>query len=460
MILYIGWTNLMLLNVYNIHITKNKDKEAILLVIDSNSVNPDIISFFLREKPFNDLYILPTEITISEYTTRKQKLMHLPEVLLYSNRILRYYESTLPLDLKEYTFNEVYVPGFFYNVVFFLEVISRHNKIEKIKYYDFGLGSYTRDPHSLSTNLEFMTAADRFIRTLNEFFYRKKFLPLLSKELFVYQPEITVEDENYVSSPIQKFQTSLDRDEQQFLNTTNTLKNDEIPDGNPGVLPTNPLLESLFKRIPNVVQIALKKRDFIYFFSYGPDSSEEIKIFEKILAIADPKKVILKAHTQAPSLLAPLTKKFKNKCYVDTNNYLFEAFPISQDFSNKVLISRFSTGVCMPKFIFDQEPILIFTYKLFNIYKKIGNIPVDEFMERFRDCYSEPEKIMVPASELEFKLMLKKAQRMINRQRIFFEDDFFLHDPELLSSLKDDSYSEQLETSAPETNKESSDDTE
>lgn len=68
-----------------------------------------------------------------------------------------------------------------------------------------------------------------------------------------------------------------------------------------------------------------------------------------------------------------------------------------------VLIGAFSTAQLTPKIMFDREPTLVFLYKLYGC--RFNN--ADELVERARASYRNPQKILVPETEEEFKTILK-----------------------------------------------------
>lgn len=420
MILYIGWTNLMLMNIFNIHSTINKDKEAVVLIIDSLSVDPEIADYFSKSKSFVNSFIIPTQLTLSKYTTRKEKIKHLPEVLFYSKNILRYYESTIPAGLKDFNFDEVYVPGFFYNIVFFLEIISRRNKINRIKFYESGLGTYTWEMDTLMKNMELMSAKDYLIRSVNEYPYRRKFKKLMTKEIYVYESSLLHPNVTYQPITIPKVDVQLE-ETGDYENIPTDESSDEsggMPQLDEAQATTNPtvkkhFIQAMYRNIPTFVRIAVKNRNIIYFSTYGPGIDEEQILFANLLKLIRPQDIMLKTHTQAPSLFKPLLAKFGSHCFVDTNIYLFESLLSQFSFNNKILVTRLSAAVFNPKLIFNQEPIVILTYKLFRAYKEMGNDLLDELILRIKSIYSDPQKVMVPTSLLEYKLMIKRAQKMM-----------------------------------------------
>ena len=59
---------------------------------------------------------------------------------------------------------------------------------------------------------------------------------------------------------------------------------------------------------------------------------------------------------------------------------------------NSVLIGNFSTALFIPKLIYDKEPTVIFTYKMY------GNSFVEEAVNRLRTLYSNKQKVMCISS--------------------------------------------------------------
>lgn len=78
------------------------------------------------------------------------------------------------------------------------------------------------------------------------------------------------------------------------------------------------------------------------------------------------------------------------KC--DEAKNLWEIECLSQINDNHVLIGGFSTAQFVPKLLFDCEPKLIFTYKLYGCVMP----SVDEMIKIIKDVYRNPERIYVP----------------------------------------------------------------
>lgn len=410
MILYIGWTQLMLLNLHRIHTTIHKGEEAVLLILDNNAVSVDAVDYFKNANEFSKTFIVPNVSTMTKYTKRKEKLKHLPEILFYSKALIHFLESTFPKELSGYSFDEVYVPGFFNNVIFFLEIISRCNTIKNINYYDYGLGSYTWDASRFTKNIELISRLEYKIRRLNEMPYRLKFLKHLTNKMYVWEPNCLYPDNKLIGVKIPKFQLDEFNDI-RFFSALEPQKDsaDEIEQNR-----SNRFLYHMYNKIPAPSRIASRNHGIYFLTSYIPGIDEDQNLFLTLLQFGRAKDVILKPHVHSPAIAKKLSANFSNKCFVDSSIYLFEAMLCEGSFANKIIITRLSTVAFSPKFMFDQEPIVILTYKLFKLYKEEGNDILDQTINRLKNSYSDPSRIMVPTNMLEFKVMIIEAQRKIH----------------------------------------------
>lgn len=77
------------------------------------------------------------------------------------------------------------------------------------------------------------------------------------------------------------------------------------------------------------------------------------------------------------------------------------------DIDKKLFISIHSTAGFSAKMLYDKEPYLIFFYKMGERWVTETGSEFDEFLERFRKTYHNPEKIMVPETMEEFEKDVK-----------------------------------------------------
>ncbi len=72
------------------------------------------------------------------------------------------------------------------------------------------------------------------------------------------------------------------------------------------------------------------------------------------------------------------------------------------DIENKLFIAAHSTAMYSAKILYDLEPYLIFFYRLGERWVTAATPEFDAFLEKFRNSYRDPEKVMIPETREEF----------------------------------------------------------
>lgn len=76
---------------------------------------------------------------------------------------------------------------------------------------------------------------------------------------------------------------------------------------------------------------------------------------------------------------------------------------------DKLLITPVSTAALSPKMFFGEEPVIIFTYRLFD--KSLTENPayknMIDFVMRFRDCYTNKDRVFIPQTLQELREILE-----------------------------------------------------
>mgnify|MGYP005800878817 CR=1 FL=1 len=157
-------------------------------------------------------------------------------------------------------------------------------------------------------------------------------------------------------------------------------------------------LKEIFGYIYNELYVAHR---FVYITqplkeTAAGNSSEKIES-EIISAFND--KVLVRVHPRQNAA------DYK-QCMVDTQNNLWELECAEQITDSHVLIGAFSTAQFTPKMLYDKEPTVIFTYKLYgNAFEN-----VDETVEMLRSMYRNPEKVIVAED-------INRLSDFINKER-------------------------------------------
>lgn len=101
----------------------------------------------------------------------------------------------------------------------------------------------------------------------------------------------------------------------------------------------------------------------------------------------------------------------ENRMHEDLDNDFWELICAKQITNDHILVSCYSTAQFSPKFLFDKEPWLIFTYYFFkNLFGENKIEEMDKMIERLRESYSNKSKVIVAYDSNDLKNKLKKLQ--------------------------------------------------
>lgn len=126
--------------------------------------------------------------------------------------------------------------------------------------------------------------------------------------------------------------------------------------------------------------------------SYPMGHEEVMREMNEIIEKLGRENVIVKPHPR------DIKKRFDCE-YYEQPSLPMEVLCMHQDFSNKVLLSFFSTSLITPKMLYDQEPVLIMLYKVLG---STINIELkDKLCESMASIYKEKNRIYVPETKNE-----------------------------------------------------------
>ena len=92
--------------------------------------------------------------------------------------------------------------------------------------------------------------------------------------------------------------------------------------------------------------------------------------------------------------------------HIELPNVPFECLCGMNDFTDKVIISVISTGAFTPKLLFDQEPIVVFLYKILEKYIEYPPEIATIFNE-LKKSYNDKSKVIIPENEEELYRVIK-----------------------------------------------------
>lgn len=109
----------------------------------------------------------------------------------------------------------------------------------------------------------------------------------------------------------------------------------------------------------------------------------------------------------------------KNSSIIDNqitvaNSGCFEVANLYNDMNSYIFISIISTACLTPKLIYDQEPIIIFLYKIFlDSYDSKEWRETDKVIQKIRKQYKNSERIMIPDSLQEYRKCLENIKQLV-----------------------------------------------
>lgn len=89
----------------------------------------------------------------------------------------------------------------------------------------------------------------------------------------------------------------------------------------------------------------------------------------------------------------------------------WELHCLNDNMENKVLVSIISTACFTPYILFRQEPIVILLYKFIQCETWHIGKAMDEFIDRLRKCYRNPNRIIIPKDYNEFVNIINKLRK-------------------------------------------------
>lgn len=392
MLLFYAHTNAQLLNMANVKANLFPDEEADLVVHSSPVISKKIIKEIIKTGTFRQV----RQFQKLEIDSKQLPMKNIPglRTLVYYKTVRRYLDNFFESFAPEEGYKRIFVSYFFEGgyQLYISAWCKKKNKNLKISFVEEGTGSYyLKDKDIFRVRL--------FKKGLKGMFHWRlldgRHIEEMTKRVdqtYLYRPELY------------RYNPQLERVQIPMVTEEN---------------PTWPIWESLSRSIDSVHSMRLERSKLIYFSTYFLGETAEAankrsdEIVEMILSCTRPSTDIIKVHTNSSAHAQKFAEQFEDQVYVDREVYHFESQCTQMDMSKKIFISNVSTAMMYPKFIFDQEPILIFTYKLYPFYIMFGSERDDLYVQDMVDTYSDPSRVYIPNSMGEFSQMLEEAYRRV-----------------------------------------------
>lgn len=391
MIACFAWTNLQILNVTNTRVNIYGDKKADLYIRMGRHISRELIGAVRASGVYENVYTLdPVELSF-----KNMKYGWIPHlrVLFLKKAYINAYTALLDLTAPGRKYERVLMAWFFAENAFVINYFAQHTDHLAITLVDEGTGSYCYGKKELF--FPGFMASGRWQNKLKRWLTEGVMAKRLSKNIdtiCLYRPDYCQPDIDYKKVTLPQIRKD-----------------------------TNPVIYKLLCASADSLDatqfIRYNKRRYIYFSLFSQEGKSfdkvSVDILDSVLNSSFDKQVVAKIHTGNTAHAENFAKSYEDRIYVDRNIYIFEALYAQLDNpSDKVLVSCASTATLNPKFMFGEEPYVIFTYRLYNTYRQVGIERDDWIANALLDAYEDKSKVMIPNSMQELKDMIRRIHRL------------------------------------------------
>ena len=132
------------------------------------------------------------------------------------------------------------------------------------------------------------------------------------------------------------------------------------------------------------------------------DNNKQHELFNNLYNLVDNENISLKLHPRTE------LNKYRADLKKISDSQAFEFTTINTSFNDKILISIISTACITPKLIFNEEPYVIFLFKLFEESNQKWHY-THKFFENFVNTYSN-NKVFIPNNIKELEDILSRIK--------------------------------------------------
>ena len=377
---YYASSNIQLLNLLNLKVTIFSSCEGDLYITNNGKISPELITLIQDAAIFRNINL----INIKDILPKSYRNRSLFQKVLDSFIKRAYYYHQISSYAHGITYSRLIFNGFWMDGTYILLILASQNPDLRISFIDEGVNSYNYSKKELCS-----TGGSGILGNLWYYFvFYSKFRKISSyrkcvDDIFLYQPDLYVDKKNIVIKQL-------------------PIINDE-----------NPICLNILRKLScNIDCTEYKRRNVYYFLQNQYNSPNEKKIIDEYLDILtqtiDPQQIIIKEHPGSIAGFFSQTQYHNmTDLFIDKRLYLFEATLLNIDINEKVFISRDSSSLMYPKYMFDAEPFVILTYKLYPEYYTSNIEKMDSLSNGLISSYVKKERILIPTDMSEFKYMLE-----------------------------------------------------
>lgn len=386
MIACFAWTNLQIINMTNARINLYAEEKADLFIRMGPHISGELVEAVRSSGIYEHVYSFDPVVL----SYRNMKLGWIPgfKVFLLRGEFRKAYDALLEELCGRQKYSRALVTWFYVDNVFVLDYWKRHADSFAITLVEEGTGTYFYSKKDLAFPM-FMGKClkDRIRRKVTE----GPLARVLRKDIdsiCMYRPEYSQKDVDYRKLQLPRISQTENAEVYQLLCAA-----------------TKSVARSNLDRYENSRAIY-----FSLFSQEGPEyDATSLEILTALIEAFPSGQVAAKIHTGDPVHAGNFALEVENRVFTDRQVYIFEGlYAQMHERSRKLLVSCISSAAINPKFMFGEEPTVIFTYRLYHDYKTRPILGDDWIAAALLDAYSDKSRVMIPDSMEELKQILER----------------------------------------------------
>ena len=384
MIACFAWTNLQIINMANAKINLYAGEKADLFIRMGPHISGDLVEAVRSSGIYEHVYTFDPVVL----SYKNMRLGWIPgfKVFLLRGEFRKAYDALLDTLCGGRRYSRALVTWFYVENVFVLDYWKRHADSFAITLVEEGTGTYFYSKKDLAFPM-FMGKylKDRIRRKVTEGPLARD----LRKDIdtiCMYRPEYSQPDVDYRKLQLPQIHEASNADIYRLLCTA-----------------TRSVAEDRLDRYEDSKAIY-----FSLFTQEGPEyDATSLEILTTLADAFPGGQVAAKIHTGDPLHAESFAKELESRVFTDREVYIFEGlYAQMRERDRKLLVSCISSAAINPKFMFGDEPFVIFTYRLYSDYQAKPIKGDDWIAETLLDAYSDKSRVMIPNSMEELKAML------------------------------------------------------
>lgn len=322
--------------------------------------------------------LIPTDTVMDVYIGL---IFHKAEIIAANLKETQLFDNTIVYSLKNMSFanktNELFNPkkyleflvednsriDFDYDTIYlsstthFAMAMVAYNRSADVIYYDDGIGSYIENIGIQNVSLK---------RKLCYLLGHRKTSRLVFRNALLYSPELALENNN---CDFRKIEVS-----------------------------TTPETELTINRVFNYSDDNLFEKRIVYFANPSQDYGDMLQETSVIDMLGKHKEeCIIRLHPRE------INARYFDFPSIDHGDNLWEIIAKNKITDQHVLVGIFSTAQVIPKILYDKEPFIVFTYKMYRqLFNDIQMRNMDVYANNLKKIYRDPSRIMVLETDIDF----------------------------------------------------------